>query len=111
MKIVVLDGYTENPGDLSWEGFEQLGELTVYDRTPEDKIVERIGNAEAVIVNKAPITRQTLELQRGGYGSCAEKENTGMQYSYLWNRCCCAVHHCVIAGDLPPCRAPQRGCA
>lgn len=62
MKIVVLDGYTENPGDLSWEGFEQLGELTVYDRTPEDKIVERIGNAEAVIVNKAPITRQTLEL-------------------------------------------------
>ncbi|HQD49618.1 MAG TPA: D-2-hydroxyacid dehydrogenase, partial [Defluviitaleaceae bacterium] len=34
MKIVILDGYTENPGDLSWEGFEKLGELTVYDRTP-----------------------------------------------------------------------------
>ena len=38
MKIVVLDGYTENPGDLSWEGLERLGELTVYDRTPADKI-------------------------------------------------------------------------
>lgn len=36
MKIVILDGYTENPGDLSWEGFEALGELTVYDRTPRN---------------------------------------------------------------------------
>jgi glycerate dehydrogenase len=61
MKIVVLDGYTENPGDLSWEGFEALGELTVYDRTPEDKIIERIGNAEAVILNKTPLSRQTLD--------------------------------------------------
>lgn len=37
MKIVILDGYTENPGDLSWEGFENLGDLTVYDRTPIEK--------------------------------------------------------------------------
>lgn len=61
MKIVILDGYTENPGDLSWEGFEALGELTVYDRTPEELIVERIGNAEAVITNKTPISRETLD--------------------------------------------------
>lgn len=61
MKIVVLDGYTENPGDLSWEGFEALGELTVYDRTPADQIIPRIGDADAVIVNKVPITRETLE--------------------------------------------------
>ena len=40
MKIVILDGYTENPGDLSWEGFENLGELTVYDRTPVEKTIE-----------------------------------------------------------------------
>lgn len=60
MKIVILDGYTENPGDLSWEGFEKLGELAVYDRTPVDKIVERIGDAQAVIINKTPITRETL---------------------------------------------------
>lgn len=60
MEIVVLDGYTENPGDLSWEGFEKLGELKVYDRTPIDKVIERIGNAEAVIVNKTPITKEII---------------------------------------------------
>ncbi len=61
MQIVVLDGYTENPGDLSWEAFEALGELTVYDRTPAEQIVERIGKAEAVIVNKTPITAEIME--------------------------------------------------
>ena len=60
MKIVVLDGYTENPGDLSWEGLEKLGELTVYDRTPADKIAERIGDAEAVYTNKTPISAETM---------------------------------------------------
>lgn len=60
MKIVVLDGYTENPGDLSWEGLEKLGELTVYDRTPGEKILERIGEAEAVYTNKTPITAETI---------------------------------------------------
>lgn len=61
MKIVILDGYTENPGDLSWEGFEKLGELTVYDRTSPDKVIERIGDADAVIVNKTPISREVME--------------------------------------------------
>lgn len=61
MKIVILDGYTENPGDLSWEGFQKLGELTVYDRTPEELIVSRIGDADAVYTNKTPITRDTLD--------------------------------------------------
>lgn len=61
MKIVILDGYTENPGDLSWEGFEALGELTVYDRTTDhSQIVERIGDAEAVYTNKTPITKETI---------------------------------------------------
>lgn len=58
MKIVILDGYTENPGDLSWEGFEKLGELTVYDRTPAEEIVSRIGEADAVIVNKTPLSEE-----------------------------------------------------
>ena len=49
-----------NPGDLSWEGLERLGELTVYDRTPADKIAERIGDAEAVYTNKTPISAQTI---------------------------------------------------
>ena len=61
MKIVVLDGYTENPGDLSWGGFEALGEFSVFDRTPADLIVERIGNAEAVILNKTPLTKETMD--------------------------------------------------
>ena len=60
MKIVILDGYTENPGDLSWEGFEKLGDLTVYDRTPADKIAERIEGAEAVIINKTPLSAETI---------------------------------------------------
>jgi len=67
MKIVVLDGYTENPGDLSWEGFEALGDVTVYDRTEKrtDAIVERIGDAEIVIINKTPISREVMEACPG----------------------------------------------
>ncbi|WP_312433619.1 D-2-hydroxyacid dehydrogenase [Lacrimispora sp.] len=65
MKIVVLDGYTENPGDLSWSGFESLGELTVYERTPAETIIERIGDAEAVIVNKTPICAEVLNACPG----------------------------------------------
>ncbi len=61
MKIVVLDGYTENPGDLSWSGLEALGELTVYDRTTDHSMItERIGDAEAVYTNKTPITKETI---------------------------------------------------
>lgn len=62
MKIVVLDGYTENPGDLSWKGFEELGEFICYDRTPSDEVIERIGDAEVVIVNKTPISKDTLDV-------------------------------------------------
>jgi glycerate dehydrogenase len=62
MKIVVLDGYTLNPGDLSWDGFEELGELTIYNRTPENKIIERAGKAEIVLTNKTPLSSKTLKL-------------------------------------------------
>jgi glycerate dehydrogenase len=65
MDIVILDGYTENPGDLDWEGMASMGRLTVHDRTPPEQIVERIGKAEIVIVNKAPITRETMMVCRG----------------------------------------------
>ena len=60
MKIVILDGYTENPGDLSWDGFAALGDLAVYEHTPEDEIIRRIADAEIVITNKTPITAQTF---------------------------------------------------
>ena len=63
MKIVILDGYTENPGDLSWAELEKLGEVTIYDRTPYDdaEIVRRIGDAEIVLTNKTPIRRAVLD--------------------------------------------------
>ena len=63
MKIVILDGYTENPGDLSWSQLEHFGMLTVYDRTPSEpaEIIRRIGNAEIVITNKTPIGREVLD--------------------------------------------------
>lgn len=64
MKIVVLDGYALNPGDLSWQGFEELGEVTVYDRTSytdKQEIIERIGGAEAILTNKTPITADVLK--------------------------------------------------
>jgi len=63
MKIVILDGYTENPGDLSWKGLEDLGELRVYDRTTggDSQVIERIGDAEIVYTNKTPVSRAALE--------------------------------------------------
>ena len=64
MKIVVLDGYTENPGDLSWSELEKLGSVTAYDRTAYSEsplIAERIGDAEIVVMNKTPISRETID--------------------------------------------------
>lgn len=60
MKIVILDGNALNPGDLSWDGFEQLGDVTLFDRTPKDLVVSRIGDAEILITNKVTITREIL---------------------------------------------------
>ena len=64
MRIVILDGYTENPGDLSWDRLAELGELTVYDRsslTDEQEAIDRIGDAGVVITNKTPITARVLD--------------------------------------------------
>ena len=64
MKIVVLDGYTLNPGDLSWAGLEALGECKIYDRTSltdDAEIISRIGDAEIVITNKTPLTKKILD--------------------------------------------------
>ena len=60
MKIVVLDGFTENPGDLSWAPLGKLGSLTVYDHTPGEQIGPRIGDAEIIYTNKTPISRETI---------------------------------------------------
>ena len=61
MKLVVLDGYTENPGDLDWRGMEALGDLTVYARTDHSQVKERMQDADAVIINKVPMTRELMQ--------------------------------------------------
>ncbi|MCI8743734.1 MAG: D-2-hydroxyacid dehydrogenase, partial [Lachnospiraceae bacterium] len=67
MKIVILDGYTENPGDLDWGCLEELGEVVVYDRTDvssEEQIISRIGGAEVVVTNKTPVSRRVMDACR-----------------------------------------------
>src|SRR3954470_16223361 len=61
MKIVVLDGYTLNPGDLSWDDLRTLGECQVYDRTPAAQLVDRAAGAQVVLTNKATLDRPTIE--------------------------------------------------
>ena len=60
MKIVILDGYTANPGDLSWRGLEQTGEVTVYDRTSPSETVQRAANADIVLTNKVVLDREKI---------------------------------------------------
>lgn len=61
MKIVFLDAYTSNPGDLSWDGLKQLGECIIYDRSTPEQIVERSREADAILINKVIITREMME--------------------------------------------------
>jgi len=65
MKIVVLDGFTMNPGDLEWRALESLGELTVYERTPAELIVPRAAGAEILLTNKTPLSAATLAALPG----------------------------------------------
>lgn len=61
MKIVVLDGYTENPGDLSWEWLNKYGEVEIYDRTPDELVYERAKDADIIITNKVPFDKQRID--------------------------------------------------
>ncbi len=60
-EIIVLDGYTTNPGDLSWRGLEELGDVKVYDRTPAEKIIERGKNAQIILTNKTVLNQSIIE--------------------------------------------------
>jgi glycerate dehydrogenase len=64
VKIVVLDGYTLNPGDLSWENLQKLGDCNIYDRTAPSEILHRIDGVEIVLTNKTPLNRETLNNAR-----------------------------------------------
>ena len=87
-KIVVLDGYAMNPGDLTWDGLEQLGEVVIYDRSSEDEIVERAAGAEIILTNKVALpahiidalpTLKYIGVMATGYNmvdmDCAKKRN------------------------------------
>ena len=60
VKTVVLEGYCLNPGDLTWKGLEKLGEVTVYDRTPPELLLERAAGADALVTNKTPLGKAEL---------------------------------------------------
>lgn len=60
LKLVVLDGYTLNPGDLSWDALHTFGDLTVYDRTAPDEVIDRAKDAQLIFTNKTPLTKETL---------------------------------------------------
>ncbi len=61
MKIVVLDGFTLNPGDLSWDGIAKFGELTIHDRTPADEVLERSRDADIIFTNKTPVRAAVID--------------------------------------------------
>ena len=67
MKIVVLDGYTLNPGDLSWDGLKDLGDVEIYNRTPEDKTAERVKDADAILLNKVKFGRKEIDACSAKY--------------------------------------------
>ena len=98
MKIVVLDGYTENPGDLSWEPLGKLGALTVYDRTSltdEQEAIRRIGDAEVVFTNKTPLTRNVLE-------ACPNVKFIGvLATGYNVVDCACAKEKGIPVSNVP----------
>src|SRR5579863_3478849 len=61
MKLVVLDGYALNPGDLSWTALDTLADCQIFDRTPEQEIVSRAKDATVVLTNKTPLNSETLD--------------------------------------------------
>lgn len=98
MKIVVLDGYAENPGDLSWAQVEAFGETTVYDRTPfddEDEIISRVGDAEVVLTNKTPVSARVMD-------SCPNMKFIGvLATGYNVIDCAHAKERGVIVANVP----------
>lgn len=101
MKIVVLDGYALNPGDLSWEPLQSLGELSVYDRTAtEAQAAQRIGDGEILLINKFPVTETLLE-------KCPSVKMIGV-LATGYNVVDCAA---ARRRNIPVCNVPSYGTA
>lgn len=95
MKIVNLDGYTTNPGDLSWDSFKQYGDLVVYDRTNPEDIIERAKDADALIINKSIITREIIE-------QLPKLKYIGLQSTgYNVVDCEAAKKHNIVVSNIP----------
>ena len=86
MKIVLLDAYAANPGDLSWDGLREFGEVTVYDRTAPKDVLARIGDAEVVYVNKVRPSKPWPKGSSWGWTSrrCASAKISS--WSVFWPR-------------------------
>lgn len=108
MKIVNLDGYTENPGDLSWDGIKQFGEYIVYDRTAPEEVVDRAKDADILLINKTPIDAEILKqlpklkyvgLQSTGYNviDCKAARELGITVSNIPAYSTTAVAQLVFA--------------
>ena len=122
MKIVILDGYTLNPGDLSWEPLKELGEVTVYERTAPKDVCKRAEGAEVVFTNKVVLDEAVLEklpslkyigVLATGYNvvdvaAAPEKGNCGDEYSGLQHQfggsdgVCTYSEYCAACGILCP---------
>ncbi len=100
MKIVILDGATVNPGDLSWDCLQQFGTVTVFDRTPPEETAERIGDAAVVLTNKTPITADVLNKCPGMRLICV------LATGYNVIDCNAAREH-----GIPVCNVPSYGTA
>lgn len=107
-KIVILDGFTENPGDLSWDWLSEYGETEIYDRTPKEKIVERTCDADIVVTNKTPLTKEYIEQMKNvkfiallstGYNvvDCAYARERGIPVSNIPSYSTMAVAQLVFA--------------
>ncbi len=97
MKIVFLDGYTVNPGDISWDELSELGDLTVYDRTEPENVLERAKDAEVLIVNKTGLQREHFEQLPSLKLVCVlQQVMTGLMFSLLPNM----GYGCVMRPDM-----------
>ena len=109
MKIVILDGYALNPGDLSYDVLKQFGDLAIYDRTDsEAEAIARIGDGEIVLTNKVPITdsaglRYGDGLQCSGLRCLCPPGDPGDQCAQLRHGGGGTVYHGPAAGAVPPC--------
>jgi lactate dehydrogenase-like 2-hydroxyacid dehydrogenase len=122
MKLVVLDGYTLNPGDLNWEGIKKFGDLEVHDRTPESLIVERCQGAEIIFTNKTPLREAVLSqlpdlkyigVLATGYNVvdvdyAKSQGHCSGERTRLWYSISGSNDLCLIIGIMSACTKPQR---